>query len=250
MKINEVEKILNVPKATIRFYEKEGLLSPHRNENAYRDYSETDVELLKKIIVLRKIGVSVDAIKQILQDTLSLQDAVSQNMSSLQEQIKELEGALKLCALIQKKEEDLQSFNENYYWDMIHTEEENGNKFFEIVNDVIRFEKRVIGDEFGLLDKNGSLKFSLGKSILIAGASCIAGGLLWFFLDEMDPKSFWDGFFFPFFCIFISSVLGLPVFFLEKKNEKAAKIIKKIGMGLAITFLAFLLLLVFFFEEV
>jgi len=54
MKINEVEKILGVPKATIRFYEKEGLLMPLRNEKAYREYSEEDVELIKKIIVFRK----------------------------------------------------------------------------------------------------------------------------------------------------------------------------------------------------
>ena len=67
MKINEVEKLLNVPMATIRFYEKEGLLVPQRNENSYREYSEDDVQVLKKIIVLRKAGISVDAIKRILE---------------------------------------------------------------------------------------------------------------------------------------------------------------------------------------
>ena len=62
MKINDVEKILGVPKATIRFYEKEGLLTPKRNANAYREYSQSDIELLKKIVVLRKIGVPVEEI--------------------------------------------------------------------------------------------------------------------------------------------------------------------------------------------
>lgn len=58
MKINEVEKLLEIPKATIRFYEKEGLIIPQRNENSYREYSDEDVEILKKIIVLRKIWCS------------------------------------------------------------------------------------------------------------------------------------------------------------------------------------------------
>ena len=49
--VNDVEKQLNIPKATIRFYEKEGLLSPKRNENSYREYNDEDIELLKKIIV-------------------------------------------------------------------------------------------------------------------------------------------------------------------------------------------------------
>lgn len=34
MKIQEVEKILNIPRANIRFYEKEGLISPKREKTA------------------------------------------------------------------------------------------------------------------------------------------------------------------------------------------------------------------------
>ena len=49
MKINQVEQLVGITKKNIRFYEKEGLLSPERNsENGYREYSETDVEELKK----------------------------------------------------------------------------------------------------------------------------------------------------------------------------------------------------------
>jgi len=46
MTIKEVEQCLGVPRATVRFYEKEGLLSPTREENGYRDYSQEDVVLL------------------------------------------------------------------------------------------------------------------------------------------------------------------------------------------------------------
>lgn len=248
MKINEVEKMLDIPKATIRFYEKEGLLTPQRNMNAYREYSEADVALLKKIVVLRKIGVPVADIKQLMNNTMSLQDALSHNMASLQEQMKELEGALKLCSLIQKNKESLGSFNEEYYWNVVCAEEEVGNKFYAIVNDVIDFEKKVIGDEFGLLDEEGKMKFSLGKSIIIAFGSCVAAGLLWFFLDGMKAEAFVEGFFFPFVCIIISSALGLPVYFLEKKNQKAARMIKKIGMGLGVAFLIVVVLLMVFLD--
>ena len=57
-----------------------------------------------------------------------------------------------------------------------------------------------------------------------------------------------EGFFFPFVCIVISSVFGLPVHFLEKKNEKAAKFIKKIGMGLAVVFLIVIIAMMIFME--
>ena len=33
MTIKEVEQILNIPRATIRYYEKEKLIDPHRIEN-------------------------------------------------------------------------------------------------------------------------------------------------------------------------------------------------------------------------
>ena len=52
MTIKEVETILEIPRATIRFYEKEGLFHPQRGANGYRDYSDEDVDRLKKIIIL------------------------------------------------------------------------------------------------------------------------------------------------------------------------------------------------------
>jgi DNA-binding transcriptional MerR regulator len=59
MKINEVEQLLDITKPNIRFYEKKGLLSPARNQNGYREYSEEDIEILKKIILFRKMGISI-----------------------------------------------------------------------------------------------------------------------------------------------------------------------------------------------
>lgn len=60
MKIKEVENIIGITKANIRYYEKEGLLEPVRNEeNNYREYSAEDVECLKRIKTLRLLGISI-----------------------------------------------------------------------------------------------------------------------------------------------------------------------------------------------
>ncbi len=249
MKINDVEKQLNIPKATIRFYEKEGLLNPKRNENSYREYDNEDIELLKKIIVLRKIGIPVEDIKLLLSNNLSLQNALTKNIDALNEQMKEIEGALRVCEFMQNKEENIDSLDENYYLDMIHSEELKGNKFFEIINDVIEFEKKVIGNEFVfIVDDKGNFKYSLGKSILISLGMCLIVGLLWYLMDG-EIESFVEGFFFPFVCIIISSIFGLPVYFLEKKNKDAADIIKKIGKVLGVLFLLFIICLMFFIGE-
>ena len=38
---------------TLRYYEKEGLVSPKRHENGYRDYDEHDIATLKHIVVMK-----------------------------------------------------------------------------------------------------------------------------------------------------------------------------------------------------
>lgn len=74
MKINEVEQLVGVTKRNIRFYEKEGLLSPGRTDNGYRDYGEADVEALRKIKLLRKLDVPLEEIRRMQQGTLTLTD--------------------------------------------------------------------------------------------------------------------------------------------------------------------------------
>lgn len=64
MTIKEVETLTGITKANIRFYEKEGLLAPGRSSNNYREYSEDDVEHLRKIRIFRIMGFSVAQIRQ------------------------------------------------------------------------------------------------------------------------------------------------------------------------------------------
>ena len=57
MKIKDVEERTGLSRSNVRFYEKEKLIEPSRNEsNGYRDYSENDVENIKKIAYLRTLG--------------------------------------------------------------------------------------------------------------------------------------------------------------------------------------------------
>jgi len=68
MLINETSKITNLTKKAIEYYTEQRLLSPVILENGYRDFSKNDVKRLKKISVLRKLGISVEEIKAVLDD--------------------------------------------------------------------------------------------------------------------------------------------------------------------------------------
>lgn len=68
MLINEVSKITALTKKAIEYYVEQGLISPTVLENNYRYFSESDVESLKKISVLRKLGVGTEDAKTVLSD--------------------------------------------------------------------------------------------------------------------------------------------------------------------------------------
>ena len=64
MTIKELERQTGLPRTTIRFYEQEGLIAPERRENNYRDYSEEDAATLEKIKLLRRLGVTIEALRR------------------------------------------------------------------------------------------------------------------------------------------------------------------------------------------
>lgn len=76
MNIKEMEQRSGLPRSGIRFYESEGLLSPARAPNGYRDYSEDDLDTLTKIKRLRSLGLSLQEIKEVQSGALPLADAL------------------------------------------------------------------------------------------------------------------------------------------------------------------------------
>ena len=85
MNIKEVEKEVGIRKANIRYYEEQGLVTPMRNaENNYRDYSEEDVICLKKIKVLRLLGISVAEIKAVQNRDTALNTVVQSRISEIE----------------------------------------------------------------------------------------------------------------------------------------------------------------------
>ncbi|EHJ52978.1 MerR family transcriptional regulator [Streptococcus macacae] len=53
---------------TIRFYEKEGLVTIPRNENGIRYFDEASVDTLKSIAHYRNVGMSLEDIRQIMKE--------------------------------------------------------------------------------------------------------------------------------------------------------------------------------------
>ena len=94
MLINEVETVVGLSKKSIRYYEEEGLLNPKRNiNNDYRIYNEDDLHKLKLIKFLRELGVSINDIKRLNNNTLSLEDCLKERLQAID---REKENYLKI----------------------------------------------------------------------------------------------------------------------------------------------------------
>ena len=67
MLIRELARHTGVSAKTIRYYEQIGVLpSPKRAPNGYRVYDEHDVERLQLVVGARRLGLSLDEIKEII----------------------------------------------------------------------------------------------------------------------------------------------------------------------------------------
>lgn len=66
MLIKDACKECSLTKKAIEYYEKQGLICPKISENGYRNYNSKDIDRLKEISVLRKLGLSIDDIKDVL----------------------------------------------------------------------------------------------------------------------------------------------------------------------------------------
>ena len=105
MNIKEVEVRTGLSRSNIRFYEKEKLIEPLRNEsNGYRDYSENDVENIKKIAYLRTLGISIEDIRSIISEKVTLQEMLERQNEVLKSQITDLNKAKFMCEKILDEE--------------------------------------------------------------------------------------------------------------------------------------------------
>lgn len=250
MTIKELETILDIPRATIRFYEKEGLISPKREENGYRDYSQEDLEKIKKIIVLRKIGLPVNEIADLFDGAKSLPEALEENMQNLRKQLEELQGAMILSEKMKAANSDLASLDADQYLNYIDEEEKQGHKFISIAKDIAKTEKGVLAGYFSWTDKDGQPYSSwwrvICNALLIMGLS---GVIYCLFQGKWNLTNFRNGVIGVFIILGIEVALGIPLYFLGKKYPWIAKNRTK-ALGLTALGLCVVLLIFAFFFSV
>lgn len=133
MKINEVEQTIGITKKNIRFYEQEGLLNPSRNlSNGYRDYSETDLETLRRIKLLRKLDIPLEEIRRLQSGSFTLEDCLRRHLIVLDRKQKNLEANVKFCHRLLSEDTTLNNLQTQELLTEMEDLEKGGTKFMDI----------------------------------------------------------------------------------------------------------------------
>ena len=130
LKINEVEALVGITKKNIRFYEAEGLLAPRRNsDNGYRDYGEAEVETLRRIKLLRKLGVPLEDIRQMLSGAHTVGDGMRRHLVTLERERQNLDAAARLCGELADCQERLADLDAAALLEQMAEMEQSGTTF-------------------------------------------------------------------------------------------------------------------------
>lgn len=247
MKIKELENILSISRSNIRFYEKQGLFSPERKDNNYREYTNQDIEVLKKIIIFRKMGFTVEEIKLIQNNDLPFAEAIDNAQRRIEDEIEQLNGSLKLIKQVAQENLSFDEIDIDEHWNTISESEKSGEKFVDICKDFLELElnsfdamwKYVFFHDFKKSRAKHGTVIACGILLLLCVLRGIGKVLIW-------KESFWSGFLYPFVIALAASIIILPLFLLSKKFPKVASVIATILLGLIVLFFAGIIILIIY----
>ena len=173
MKIKQVEELVGITSKNIRFYENQGLLTPERAENGYREYHEQNIEALKKIKLLRKLGISVEEIRAVLNHSRSLEDCLEKHLAVLEKERENLSNMQRLSDAILQQRDSIDTLNTNEWLDEMEKLEKEGVDFVDVSKIDIRMKKKM-----------GAV---IGGAVMIVLMLAMIGFFLWANSQETLP---------------------------------------------------------------
>ena len=121
MTIKEIEQATGLPRASVRFYESEGLISPGRGENGYRNYTDSDLDSLLKIRLLRQLDIPLEDIQALQNSQRSLDSVLDAALDRLDRNAAQLERARAMCRTLRRNCDSYASLNARPYLQELDT---------------------------------------------------------------------------------------------------------------------------------
>ncbi len=116
MLINEVEHLTHLSKKSIRYYEELGLITPKRDDNGYRIYDEENLKELKVIKFLRELNISVNDIKKLKEEKISLKECMEEKIEQIERENDNYLKIKNMCLDISRENKTFSTIDiEKYY---------------------------------------------------------------------------------------------------------------------------------------
>lgn len=119
MTIKEIEDLSGMTRANIRFYESQGLLTPARDTNGYRNYTEKDLEMLKRIRLLRTLHLNLDDIRAAGNGEKDLGNILADHLRHLKEEQRGLLQCQDVCEQMCRDHVAYNTFDAQHYLDLM-----------------------------------------------------------------------------------------------------------------------------------
>lgn len=146
--ISEVAKLLDISAHTIRYYDKEGLItSDYDSENGYRLFDFEDIYRLSNVIILRDSGIAIKDIKELIRNYSKehYTNQLKKSLNNIDQQIDKL-----------KTQREVIKNNLNFLdFDYAHFEiKEYPKRYLKVVNEEKYDEEKSPKDFFRDIQKN------------------------------------------------------------------------------------------------
>ena len=201
MKIKQAEELVGITSKNMRFYEEQGLISPDRAENGYREYRERDIDALKKIKLLRKFGISVEDIKAVFDGKKSLECCLSNQLEAFEKERENLSHLEELVKVMLISNISIHNLDIDHWLEQIEKLEKEGTSFVNISKTDIHRRK-----------KAGAIA---GAAIMILAALTGIIALLWANHYEHIPI----GILIIFITIPMTAIVGLMIALVKRIKE-------------------------------
>lgn len=134
MRPKEIQEKLGIEADRIKLFKREGIFYPENPPSGNRgtNYTETDFENLRLIVVLTKSGLTCRDIRKMQDGECSLNEAIVSRMNNIEAEIVRKQNALSMLSEILDDKAEFETFETEHYWDVIARREAAGDEFVDV----------------------------------------------------------------------------------------------------------------------
>lgn len=160
MQTKDVTKLLGINRDRIKYFKKQGVFM----QTSPPDYSDGDLDNLKRLSVLTKAGLTCDDIKKVQMGDKTLNEVIHERRQIIKDKMNRMQGSLHLSEEMLNEGIQYNTMRTEYFWNEIQQRERSGEEFIDIE-----------ADDFGI---------SLVRTVTCPACKCLC---------EIDLKEYlWD----------------------------------------------------------